>query len=101
MDSDDGRGPLRPAEKCRDPEYQRITYGAEYREPQNLELLPDLGLKHKRSLALREFALVTEALEWFVRREPIRQTRERVFGVLAMESEPAAPPIFHLVVGCD
>ncbi|MCA9280873.1 MAG: hypothetical protein KDA30_02415 [Phycisphaerales bacterium] len=48
-------------------------------------------MKHKRSLALREFALVTEALERFVRREPIRRTRERVFGVLAMESEPADP----------
>ena len=45
----------------------------------------------KRSLALREFALGIEALERFVRREPLRRVHECVFGVLALESEPVDP----------
>jgi protein phosphatase len=38
-------------------------------------------------LALRQFALGVEELERFVRREPLRRVHERVFGVLALESE--------------
>ena len=49
------------------------------------------GLGAKRSLALREFALGIEALERFVRDEPLRRVHECVFGVLALESEPADP----------
>jgi len=45
----------------------------------------------KRSLALREFALGIEALERFVRMEPLRRVHECVFGVLALESEPVDP----------
>jgi hypothetical protein len=45
----------------------------------------------KRSLASREFALGIEALERFVRREPLRLTHGCVFGVLALESEPIDP----------
>jgi PNKP adenylyltransferase domain, C-terminal region/RNA repair, ligase-Pnkp-associating, region of Hen1 len=45
----------------------------------------------KRSLASREFALGIEALERFVRKEPLRLTHECVFGVLALESEPVDP----------
>ena len=45
----------------------------------------------KRSLALREFALGIEALERFVRQEPLRWVHECVFGVLALESEPVDP----------
>jgi protein phosphatase len=45
----------------------------------------------KRSLASREFALGVEALERFVRKEPLRRTHECVFGVLALESEPVDP----------
>ena len=44
-----------------------------------------------RSLALREFALGIEALERFVRREPLYRVHECVFGVLALESEPVDP----------
>ena len=40
---------------------------------------------------LREFALGIEALERFVRREPLRRVHECVFGVLALESEPVDP----------
>jgi protein phosphatase len=42
----------------------------------------------KRSLALREFALGLEALERFVRKEPLYRIHECVFGILALESEP-------------
>ncbi len=85
------RGLLQPAVKCRGPEYLRIIYGPEYLAPENLERLRKRGLKHKRSLALREFALGLESLERFVRREPLRRTHECVFGVLALESEPVDP----------
>ena len=59
--------------------------------PENLVRLRSRGLAAKRSLALREFALGIEALERFVRREPLRRVHECVFGVLALESEPVDP----------
>jgi protein phosphatase len=40
---------------------------------------------------MREFALGIEALERFVRLEPLRRVHECVFGVLALESEPVDP----------
>jgi protein phosphatase len=85
------RGLVQPAVKCRGPEYLRIIYGPEYTEPANLERLRQRGLGAKRSLALREFALGVEALERFVRGEPLRRVHECVFGVLALESEPVDP----------
>jgi protein phosphatase len=80
-----------PAIKCRGPEYLRIIYGPEYLLPQNLERLRARNVGAKRSLASREFALGVEALERFVRKEPLRLTHECVFGVLALESEPVDP----------
>ena len=56
-----------------------------------VEFLRARGLSTKRSLALREFALGIEALERFVRKEPLRRVHEAVFGVLALESEPVDP----------
>ncbi len=85
------RGYAQPAVKCRGPEYLRIIYGPEYLIPENLERLRSRGLGAKRSLANREFALGVEALERFVRKEPLRRTHECVFGVLALESEPVDP----------
>lgn len=85
------RGLIQPAVKCRGPEYLRIIYGPEYLVPENLGRLRKRGLKHKRSLALREFALGIESLERFVRNEPLRRVHECVFGVLALESEPVDP----------
>jgi protein phosphatase len=85
------RGLIQPAIKCRGREYLRIIYGPEYTAPQHLERLRAHGLGAKRSLALREFALGVEALERFVRREPLRRVHECVFGVLALESEPVDP----------
>ena len=80
-----------PALKCRGREYLRIIYGAEYTREVNLTRLRQRGLAAKRSLALREFALGVEALERFVRREPLRRVHECVFGVLALESQPVDP----------
>ena len=86
-----GRGLVQPAIKVRGAEYLRIIYGPEYTLPEHLGRLRARGLSGKRSLALREFALGIEALERFVRREPLRRVHECVFGVLALESEPVDP----------
>ena len=85
------RGLVQPAVKCRGREYLRIIYGPEYTLPHNLERLRARGLSHKRSLAIREFALGVEALERFVGREPLSKVHECVFGVLALESETVDP----------
>jgi polynucleotide kinase-phosphatase len=85
------RGLAQPALKTRGREYLRIIYGPDYTEPANLDRLRERGLGTKRSLALREFALGIEALERFVRDEPLRRVHESVFGVLALESEPVDP----------
>ncbi len=82
---------LQPAVKCRGKEYLRIIYGPEYTLEGNLERLKKRSLSRKRSLALREFSLGIEALERFVRQEPLYRVHECVFGVLAMESEPVDP----------
>ncbi|MEO1352401.1 MAG: polynucleotide kinase-phosphatase [Cyanobacteria bacterium J06635_15] len=85
------KGLVQPAVKCRGAEYLRIIYGPEYSLPEHLQRLRYRGLSRKRSLALREFALGVEALERFVRRAPLREVHECVFGVLALESEPVDP----------
>jgi protein phosphatase len=86
------RGELaQPAVKCRGREYLRVIYGPEYTRAEHLLRLHQRAVGRKRSLALREFALGIEALERFVRREPLRRVHECVFGVLALESEPVDP----------
>jgi len=85
------KGLTQPGIKCRGPEYLRIIYGPEYTAEANLVRLRERGLGHKRSLALREFALGIEALERFVAGEPLYRVHECVFGVLALESEPVDP----------
>ncbi len=82
---------IQPAIKCRGKEYLRIIYGPEYTFQRNIEKLKSRGLSRKRSLALREFALGIEALERFIRQEPLRRVHESVFGVLALESEEVDP----------
>lgn len=82
---------VQPGVKCRGPEYLRLIYGAEYTSPGQLSRLRERGLGHKRSLAVREFCLGIEALERFVRGEPLHRVHECVFGVLALESEPVDP----------
>ncbi len=85
------RGLSQPAVKCRGREYLRIIYGPDYTSEENLTRLRSRGLGRKRALAVGEFALGVEALERFVRREPLRRVHECVFGVLALESEPVDP----------
>ena len=85
------RGFVQPGVKCRGREYLRIIYGPEYTLPENLERLRSRNVGRKRSLAMREFALGVEALERFIRKEPLRRVHECVFGVLAMETEPVDP----------
>jgi protein phosphatase len=87
----DSRGLVQPAVKCRGREYLRIIYGPEYTAPADLERLRRRGLSHKRSLALREFALGMEALQRFAEGEPLYRVHECVFAVLALESEPVDP----------
>lgn len=83
------RGVLQPAIKVRGREYLRVIYGAEYTD--YLDRLRSRSLGKKRSMAQREFALSVEALERFVRGEPLRRVHECVFGILALESEPVDP----------
>lgn len=85
------KGLLQPAIKCRGREYLRIIYGPHYDRPENLERLKKRGLGHKRSMALREFALGLEALHRFVEHAPLTRVHQAVFGVLAMETEPVDP----------
>jgi polynucleotide kinase-phosphatase len=88
------RGPEglgQPGLKVRGREYLRIIYGPEYTEPDNLARLRQRGLAHKRSLALREYALGLEALDRVARGEPLWRVHECVFAVLALESEPVDP----------
>lgn len=88
----DRKGDLvQPGIKCRGSEYLRIVYGIDYDAPEAIEALRGRDLRHKRAMARREFVLGVEALERFVRGEPLYRVHEAVFGVLAIESEPVDP----------
>ncbi|PKV88490.1 polynucleotide kinase-phosphatase [Streptomyces sp. TLI_146] len=88
----DGKGRLtQPGIKVRGREYLRIIYGPEYVRSENLERLRQRSLGHKRSLALREYALGLEALDRLAAGEPLWRVHEAVFAVLALESEPVDP----------
>ncbi|MER5771034.1 polynucleotide kinase-phosphatase [Streptomyces sp. NPDC001985] len=88
----DGKGRLvQPGVKVRGREYLRIVYGPEYTRPEHLERLRARHLGHKRSLALREYALGLEALDRLAGGEPLWRVHEAVFAVLALESEPVDP----------
>ena len=84
-------GLVQPGIKCRGREYLRIIYGPEYTAERHLSRLRARALGHKRSLAIREFALGIEALQRFVDNDPLYRVHECVFGVLAVESEPVDP----------
>ncbi|WP_432102297.1 polynucleotide kinase-phosphatase [Streptomyces sp. bgisy091] len=88
----DDKGRLvQPGIKVRGREYLRIIYGPEYTRPEHLERLRSRFLGHKRSLALREYALGLEALDRLAEGEPLWRIHEAVFAVLALESEPVDP----------
>ncbi|MEU8759990.1 polynucleotide kinase-phosphatase [Streptomyces sp. NPDC048659] len=82
---------VQPGVKVRGREYLRIVYGPEYTRPENLARLRERFLGHKRSLALREYALGLEALDRLADGEPLWRVHEAVFAVLALESEPVDP----------
>ncbi|MFD5427023.1 polynucleotide kinase-phosphatase [Streptomyces sp. NPDC127084] len=88
----DGKGRLvQPGIKVRGREYLRIIYGPEYTREDQLTRLRGRTLGHKRSLALREYALGLEALDRLAEGEPLWRVHEAVFAVLALESEPVDP----------
>jgi protein phosphatase len=82
---------IQPAVKCRGREYLRIIYGPDYTEPGHMERLKKRSIGKKGRMALDEFALGMEALDRFVRREPLYRVHECAFGTLALESEPVDP----------
>ncbi|KJK56854.1 metallophosphoesterase [Saccharothrix sp. ST-888] len=90
-DTGEGRagGLVQPGIKVRGREYLRIIYGPDY--TQYLDQLRQRSLGHKRSLALREYALGLEALDRLAAGEPLWRVHEPVFAVLALESEPVDP----------
>ncbi|WP_335990662.1 polynucleotide kinase-phosphatase [Glycomyces sp. MUSA5-2] len=85
------RPKLQPGLKVRGREYLRIIYGADYTDPERLAALRQRRLQHKRSQALREYALGVEALDLTARNAPLWQIHQYVFAVLALESEPVDP----------
>ncbi|MEU4197646.1 polynucleotide kinase-phosphatase [Kribbella sp. NPDC026611] len=85
------KGLAQPGLKVRGQEYLRLIYGPDYTEPANFARLRDRNLGHKRSLALREYALGLESLDRAARGEPLWRIHECVFAVLALESEPVDP----------
>ena len=85
------KGLVQPGLKVRGREYLRLIYGPDYAESANLTRLRQRGLSHKRSLALREYALGLEALDRAAGGEPLWRVHECVFAVLALESEPVDP----------
>ncbi len=85
------KGLAHPGLKVRGREYLRLIYGPDYTRPEHLVRLRDRSLQHKRSLALREYALGLESLDRFVSGEPLWRVHEAVFAVLALESEPVDP----------
>jgi len=82
---------VQPGVKVRGREYLRIIYGPDYTLSANLDRLRSRALGHKRSLALREYALGLEALDRLAANEPLWRVHEAVFAVLALESEPVDP----------
>ncbi|GAB2730145.1 polynucleotide kinase-phosphatase [Kitasatospora kifunensis] len=82
-------GLVQPGLKVRGREYLRLIYGPDYTE--HLGALRQRALGHKRSLALREYALGLEALDRLAGGEPLWRVHEPVFAVLALESEPVDP----------
>ncbi|MFI2608556.1 polynucleotide kinase-phosphatase [Kitasatospora sp. NPDC018619] len=82
-------GLVQPGLKVRGREHLRLVYGPDYTE--HLDRLRLRALGHKRSLALREYALGLEALDRLAAGEPLWRVHEPVFAVLALESEPVDP----------
>lgn len=83
------RSRVQPGLKVRGREYLRIIYGPDYTDA--LDVLRGRHLGKKQALASREHGLGVDALDAFVRREPLWRVHQLVFAVLALESEPVDP----------
>ncbi|UYM06161.1 polynucleotide kinase-phosphatase [Solicola gregarius] len=83
------KGLVQPGVKVRGPAYLRLIYGPDYLD--HLDRLRGRNLRHKRSLALREYAVGLEGLERTAAGDPLWRVHQCVFGVLALESEPIDP----------
>ena len=68
--------------KCREREYLRIIYGAEYSRDEHMKILKNRSLGRKRSLGLREFGLGVASLDLFVKKYPLRKVHECVYIAL-------------------
>jgi protein phosphatase len=91
------KGLAQPGVKVRGREYLRIIYGPDYTETANLDRLRERNLGHKRSMALREYALGLESLRRAVaRRTALAGARTGVRGardgVRAGGPEVVSPP---------
>ncbi|WP_267617433.1 polynucleotide kinase-phosphatase [Gordonia bronchialis] len=78
-------GLVPPGVKVRGREYLRIIYGPSYTD--DLDRLRSRDLRHKRSMAMREYQLGREALARHARGAPLWKVHECVFAVLALETE--------------
>ena len=88
------RGPtglVQPGLKVRGREYLRIIYGPDYTEPAHLVRLRQRGLSHKRSLALREYALGLEALDRVARGEPLWRVHNASSPSWPWSPDPSTP----------
>lgn len=83
------QGRIQPGIKVRGKDYLRIIYGPDYLG--SLDELRTRSLGRKRALALREHGLGLDALRLFVEGAPLWEIHQRVFAVLALESEPVDP----------
>jgi hypothetical protein len=77
------RGLVQPAIACRGP--------AQLGQATEPEHLRRREAAFRRGVALRQFALGIEALERFVRREPLVRVRECCQAILALDAESAEP----------
>lgn len=75
-----------PGLKVRGAEYLRLIYGPSYLD--DLSRLRSRDLRHKRSMAMREYQLAREALARHRDGAPLWRIHECVFAILACESEP-------------
>jgi SAM-dependent methyltransferase len=86
-----GRGPrggsrfMAPALECRGMDVQRLVYGPEHALPEHRERLRVPGTGEPGVGAAKEWALSIEALERFVRGEPLARVHECVFAALAVK----------------
>lgn len=78
--------------KCRGKDYLRIIYGPEYTDKANIDRLRQRSVFHKRKKASQEFALGIEALNRFVKGEPLSKIHECVFGIVALECNEMDDP---------